>query len=77
MDRANTGEYTMPKAKNRTLLTVTVTPAQRAAIQKLQGNAKLADYIRSLVAADAKRRGVSWPDDLNPQGVRLDAQAPR
>lgn len=68
--RANMREYTMPKAKDRTLLTVTVTPAQRAAIQQLQGDAKLADYIRGLVAADAKRRGVKWPDDLNPPGVR-------
>lgn len=67
----------MPQGADRKSLRITVTPAQRAAIQKLQGNAKLADYIRSLVAADAKRRGVSWPDDLNPQGVRLDAQAPR
>ena len=75
--RANMREYTMPKAKDRTLLTVTVTPAQRAAIQQLQGDAKLADYIRGLVATDAARRGVKWPDDLNPQGVRLDAQAPR
>ncbi len=61
----------MPKAKDRTLLTVTVTPAQRVTIQRLQGDARLSEYIRGLVAADARLRGVPWPDDLNPPGVRV------
>ena len=61
----------MPKGKDRTALSVTVTPAQRDAIQQLQGGSLLSEYIRGLVAADAKRRGVPWPDDLNPQGVRV------
>lgn len=67
----------MPKAKDRTLLTVTVTPAQREAIRRLQGGSNLSDYIRGLVAADAVQRGVEWPDDLNPSGVRLDYLARR
>lgn len=67
----------MPQGADRKSLRITVTPAQRAAIQQLQGNAKLAEYIRGLVAADAARRGVKWPDDLNPQGVRLTKQAPQ
>jgi len=61
----------MPKGKDRTALSVTVTPAQRDAIQQLQNGARLSEYIRGLVAADANLRGVPWPDDLNPQGVRV------
>lgn len=61
----------MPKGADRTLITVTVTPAQRAAIQQLQGDATLAAYVRRLIREDAERQGVPWPDDLNPPGVRV------
>lgn len=61
----------MPQGADRKSLRITVTPAQRAAIQQLQNGARLSEYIRGLVAADANLRGVPWPDDLNPQGVRV------
>ena len=61
----------MPQGKDRKSLRITVTPSQRAAIERLRGEQGLAEYVRRLVAEDAARRGVSWGDDLNPQGVRL------
>lgn len=61
----------MPQGADRKSLRITVTPAQRAAIECLRGEQGLAEYIRRLVAEDAARRDVSWVDDLNPQGVRL------
>lgn len=67
----------MPQGKDRKSLRITVTPSQRAVIERLCGERGLSEYIRQLLAEDAAGRGIAWPDDLNPQGVRLDYLARR
>lgn len=61
----------MPQGADRKSVRITVTPAQRAAAERLRGEQGLSAYIRRLIAEDARRRGVAWPEDLNPPGVRL------
>jgi hypothetical protein len=67
----------MPKGKDRTLVPITMTPAQRAALETLAGKKGASAYLRALIAHDAATRGIEWPDDLGAPGPRLDYERRR
>ncbi len=51
----------MPR-KTTTSLNTNVTPEQVAIVRRLAGPDGIAAYLRRLIAEDAQRRGVTWPD---------------
>ena len=58
----------MPRRPDRKQLTTTVTAEQHATAKQLAGAEGLNAYLRRLVAEDAQRRGVRWPDNLPEPG---------
>lgn len=58
----------MPRRSNRKQLNITVTTEQYALTKRLAGAEGLNAYLRRLVAEDAQRRGVCWPDNLPEPG---------
>lgn len=58
----------MPRRKDRKQLTTTVTVEQHTTARHLAGAEGLNAYLRRLVAEDAQRRGLHWPDNLPEPG---------
>lgn len=52
----------MTPRKNTVLVSTNLTPEQRDILRQLAGDEGQAAYIRRLIAQDAARRGVEWPD---------------
>lgn len=50
----------MPR-KTKTGVSVVLTEVQLAALAELAGG-NVSEYIRSLIAADAAKRGIRWPE---------------
>lgn len=52
----------MSPRKKTTSLNTNVTPEQVSVAKQLAGTEGIAAYLRRLIAEDAERRGVEWPD---------------
>lgn len=53
-----------------TVFQMKLSTRQRPALDVLAGEVAPASYIRRLIAEDAERRGLPWPDDLPDVGAR-------
>lgn len=58
----------MPRKPGRKQISTTVTAEQHAAATVLAGKEGLNAYVRRLIAEDAEKRGVEWPDNLPERG---------
>lgn len=54
--------------KNAKIFSLPLTPAQDTILENIAGKGNKAAYIRALIAAECKRQGVEWSEDLIPRG---------
>lgn len=59
----------MPRLPDRKQAVIVMTAEQYDITRALAGDEGMATYIRRLVAVDAARRGVTWPDNLLQRGT--------
>ena len=60
----------MPRNKTRINYAFMVTPNEQTVLKELAGGYEITVYVRRLIAQDAERRGMGWPDELPAPAVK-------
>lgn len=54
----------MPRKPGQPVITIQLSEAQRMALDALTDDEPINQYVRRLIAQDAKQRKLAWPQDL-------------
>lgn len=60
----------MPRKTGQPTITIQLSEAQRLALYRLHGDEPINQYVRRLIAEDAARRDLDWPDDIGEWTLR-------